>query len=216
MKKAATSGQFRTFVGGLLTTKDEAIPEIDGGLIQKAIDECGNGTTQAELLKWINNGCRLTTVLANAFTVGDVFRHRAEKGDRRLYLSDNTQNWLIKPNLKKVIPIGTNPRKLSEYQLPQSMNDTSIQEKAGNPGCMDEETFLCVVYLLIFQPELASQVLGYSLRKDKVYIFHVMIGDKKVAFGVGWCGGGWSLFASDFGNGDGWSEGGLFLSFATV
>lgn len=214
MEKAATSGQFRTFVGGLLTTKDDAIPMINGTLIQKAIDECGNGMTQTELIKWINNGCRLQTVLANAFTVGDIFRHRAEKGNLRLWLSENTQNWAIKPNLKKVIPIRTDFGKLSEYALLNSMKDSLIQTNTGNPGCMELEVFLCVMYLLIFQPELAKQVLGYTLRKDKWYIFHVMVNGKKIAFYVGWGADGWNFNARDFDFGGGWSAGSLFLCFA--
>jgi hypothetical protein len=216
MEKAATSGQFRSFVGGLLTTKDDTVAMMDGALIQKAIDKCGSGMTQAELVKWINNGCRLTTVLANAFTVGDIFRHRAEKGDRRLYLSDNTQNWAIIPNLKKVIPIRTDLGKLSEYTLPHSMNDSSIQTNAGNPGFMELEVFLCVMYLLIFQPNLAEQVLGYTLRKDKWYLFHVMVDGKKVAFCVYWVDDEWYFDARGFDYGVDWGAGLLFLSFDTV
>lgn len=216
MEKAASSGQFRSFVGGLLTTKDDTVTLMDGALIQKAIDECGNGTTQTELMKWINNGCRLTTVLANAFTVGEVFRHRAEKGYRRLWLSDNTQNWVILPNLKKVIPIRTDLGKLSEYQLPNNMNDSSIQTNSGNPGLMELEVFLCVMYLLIFQPQLAEQVLGYKLRKDKWYLFHVMVNVSLVAFNVHWNGVEWHFGAYAFDRGDAWLAGRSFLSFAIV
>lgn len=216
MKKAASNGQFRSFVGGLLTTTEDAIPMIDSDAIQKAIDECGSGTTQAELIKWINNGCRLQQLLVNAFTVGDIFRHRAEKGDRRLWLSDNTKNWLIKPNLKKVIPIHTDLGKIVENRLPNNMNDTSIQKLAGHPGFMDEETFLLVMYLLIFQPELGKQVLGYALQKDKVYIFHIMVDGKQVAFSVGWDGDEWGFGADGFDDGFVWIGGFLFLSFAIV
>ena len=200
-------------MGGLLTTKDDAIPTIDGTLIQKAIDECGSGTTQAEFIKWINNGCRLTTILANAFTVGEFLRHQAEKGDHRLWLSYNTQNWLIKPNLKKVVPIRTDLRKLSANRLPNNMNDSSIQENAGNPGCMTEEEFFCVMYLSIFQPGLAKQVLGFTLQKDRWYIFHVMVGGKKVAFGVYWRDVQWRFCASDFDDGRDWRTGSVFMSF---
>jgi len=215
MEKAASNGQFRALVGGLLTTKDDAVTIIDGTLIQNGIDECGSGITQSEFIKWINNGCRLNVVLANAFVVGDVFRHQAETGDRRLWLSDNTQNWLIKPNLKKVIPIRTDLRKLSEYCLPKSMNDTLIQEVTENPGFMSEEDFLCVMYLLIFQPKLAKQVLGFNLQKNKWYIFHTMINGKKVAFNGRWFGGEWVFSADDFDVGYDWRGGGVFLFPAT-
>ena len=215
MGKAVTDGQFRTLVGGLLTTNDETINIIDGELAQKAIDEMGNGPTRAEFIKWINNGCRLTTVLPNAFTVGDVFRHIAEKGDRRLYLSDSTQNWLIKPFVKKVIPIPATSRKISEHRLPQSMNDSAIQILAGTPGLLEAEEFLLIMYVLIFQPALAKELLGYELKKDKYYICHVMVNGKKVAFCVSWDGGAWYFRDYDFDRNT-WSEGCLFLSFATA
>jgi len=215
MGKAASNGQFRTLVGGLLTTKDDAIPTINGELIQKAIDECGSGTTQAELIKWINNGCRLEQILANEFTVGDIFRHRAEEGDRRLWLSENTQSHL-NPYLKKVIPIHANLGKLSEYCLPNNMNDSSIQSSVGNPGLMEFEKFLCVMYLLIFASELAKQALGYTLKKDKWYLFHVMVNGEKIVFSVDWDDNEWYFDARDFDNGRGWLEGFRFLFFANA
>lgn len=162
------------------------------------------------------NGSQLTTVLANVFTVGDIFRHHAEEGDRRLYLSDNTQNWLIKPNLKKVIPIYTNLRKLSEYRLPKNMKDSLIQEATDNPDFMSEEEFLCIMYLSIFQPELAKQVLGFTLQKDKWYIFHVIVNGKKVAFFVCWYGGEWRFLTDNFDYRNAWFVGCVFVSFATA
>lgn len=99
MGKAASSGQFRNLVGNLNMVPENVISQVDSALIQKGIDECGSGATQAEFVKWINNGCRLNTVLANSFVVGDVFRHQTEKGDTRLWLSENTQNWVIKPKV---------------------------------------------------------------------------------------------------------------------
>jgi len=215
MEKAASNGQFRNLVGSLNMMPEDAISKINGVPIQKAIDELGSGVTQTEFIKWINNGCRLNKILANAFTVGDIFHHRAEEGDRRLWLSENTQSYL-KPYLKKVIPIRTDFGKLSEYCLPNNMNDSSIQKNAGNPGLVEFETFLCVMYLLIFVPELGKQVLGYTLRKDKWYLFHVMIDGKKVAFAVYWLGVVWRFDTNGFGSGRVWSEGTLFLSFATA
>ena len=215
----ATNGQFREFVGKLLVKgSDEKVATIDKTKIQRAINSLSNEEKVMEnLIMFINNDCQLHTVLANAFTVGDIFRHRAEKGDRRLWLSDDVLNWLIKPNLKKVIPIRAELlRKLSEYRLSENMNDSSIQTNAGNPGCMTEEEFLCVMYLLIFQPELGKEVLGYALRKDRWYLFHVLVNGKKVAFGVDWYDDEWGFNAYSFGSGGDWGEGPLFLSFATV
>ncbi len=214
MEKAASSGQFRNLIGNLNMSPETNINQIKGEYIQKAIDGCGSGITQSEFVKWINNGCCLNTVLVNAFTVGDVFRHRAEDGDRRLYLGDNFQNWIIKSNLKKIIPIRTDISKISEYKLSKNMNDTTIQEKAGNPGSMDLETFLCVLYLLIFQPALAKELLGYSLEKNKYYLFHVEIDGKRVACSLDW-DGEWYLNAYKFDNDNWWDEVCVFLFPAT-
>ena len=214
----ASNGQFRELIGKLLVKgSDERVATIDKTKIQNAVNllsKSEDETVIENFIKFINNDCQMEMLLANAFIVGDIFRHRAEKGDRRLWLGDNTQNWLIKPNLKKVIPVLTDLGKLIENRLPNSMNDTSIQTLAGNPGLMNEETFLCVMYLLIFQPELGKQVLGYALQKDKVYLFHVMVDGKQVAFGVDWYEDEWRVLANDFGYGNDWGEGNLFLSFA--
>ena len=209
----ASNGQFRNLVGNLNMVPENAINLIDGTLIQRAINECGSGTTQAEFVKWINNGCRLTFMLANAFTVGEVFRHQVEVGDRRLWLSDNTQNWLVKPNMGKVVPIPSSLRKLSEYRLPSNMNDSSIQEVTNNPDLMSEEEFFVVMYLAIFQPQFAKQFLGFTLQKHQWYIFHVMVGGEKMAFCVGWDGGEWSFGVFVFGAGGVWGEGRVFVSF---
>jgi hypothetical protein len=214
----ASNGQFRELIGKLLVKgSDERVATIDKTKIQNAVNllsKSEDETVIENFIKFINNDCQMEMLLANAFIVGDIFRHRAEKGDRRLWLGDNTQNWLIKPNLKKVIPVLTDLGKLIENRLPNSMNDTSIQTLAGNPGLMNEETFLCVMYLLIFQPELGKQVLGYALQKDKVYLFHVMVDGKQVVFAVRWDEGEWNVPALVFDDGLGWIEGLLFLSFA--
>jgi len=213
----ATRGQFCEFIGKLLVkVKDEKVTEIDKIKIQEAIDSLSSeeATVLDKFISFINNGCQPTTVLVNSFIVGDIFCHRAEKGDHRLYLSDNTQNWLIKPNLKKVISIRTDLGKLSEYFLPKNMNDSSIQSNTGNPGLMELETFFCVMYLLIFQPELGKRALRFSLQKDKWYIFHVMVNGKKVAFSVRWDVGEWFFSAGGFDHGDDWREGYVFVSLA--
>lgn len=214
-KAVSSNGQFRNLIGNLNMIPEDIINQIDGTFIQNAIDECGSGKTQSEFVKWINNGCRPNTILTNSFIVRDIFRHRAEKGDRRLYLGDNFQNWVVKPNLEKVIPISTDIGKLSEYCLPSNMNDSSIQTNTGNPDLMELEVFLCVIYLLIFQPELAKQVLGYSLQKNKWYLFHVMVNGKKVAFNVFWNDDEWDLDACKFDTYDWWNQDCVFLFPAT-
>ncbi len=218
MGKAANRGQFCEFVGKALTNiKDDAIEKVDSEVLQKAIDEFGpEGATKSEFIKWIQNGCRMNYILANAFRVGDIFRHRAEKGDRRLWLSDNTQNWIVKPNLERVVPVRIDLGKLSDYRLPKSMNDSAIQIATNNPGCMDLDTFFCVAYLLIFQPKLAKEVLGYELKKDAWYLFHVELADgTKVAMDLDGRGDEWNFCASAFGDDDTWPEGRVLLFFAT-
>lgn len=201
---------------GMLTGKSDKFADIDGDKIQEAIDIPDKENFLAELIKWINNGCRLEYILANTFTVGTMFRHRAEKGDKRLYLSDNTQAWYIKPYAQRVIAVKTDLPKISEYRLPGNMDDTAVQEAKGNPGFMDFDTYMCVMYLLIFQPELAKQVLGYELRKDKWYLLHVELpGGKKVAVDVNWDAGEWFFLVSDV-DGRTWDGGDLFLYFVTV
>lgn len=215
MAKAATSGQARSYNAMSVSCIDEeTLQGIDGAKFQSIIDNPDE--FRAKFTAWINNGCNLQMVLVNAFTVGDVFRHRAEEGDRRLWLSSNTQNWLIKPNLKKVVPIPTKICKIGGYELTKDMDDSSIQEEAGSPGFMSEEEFFCVMYLLIFQPELAKQALGFTLKKDKYYIFHVVVGDKKVTFVVYWDDVEWGFEAANFDNHYDWRKGFLFVSFTTV
>jgi hypothetical protein len=216
MEKAVCSnGQFRNLTGSLNMIPENDISRIDGVLIQKAINQLGNGTTQSEFINWINNGCRLNIVSVNEFTVGDIFCHRAEAGDHRLWFNDDIQNWLIKPNLKKIITINSNLKKLLEYRLSQNMNDSSIQENTNDPGFMTEEEFFLIFYLLIFQSDLAKQVLGYSLQKGKWYIFHGMVNGKETTFYANWDDDGLSLDAYEFGINDWWSQGDVFLFLST-
>lgn len=217
--ETASNGQFRELIGKLLVKgSDEKVALIDKQKIQNAINLLSSNSENAfqGFVDLINNDFKLQTILTNAFTVGDIFRHRAEQGDCRLFLSDNTQAWLVKPNLKKVIPIRTDPRKLTKYCLPKNMNDSSIQQNAGNPGCMTEEEFFLVMYLLIFQPELGKQALGFALAKDKYYIFHVTLNGRKVAFFVDWHDDEWFFDALEFGTVLDWNEGRVFVSFAAA
>ena len=214
-KAIASNGQFRNLVGNLNMIPENVINQIDGNLIQNAINKCGSGETQAEFVKWINNGCQLNTILVDSFIVDNIFRHRAESGDRRLYLGDNFQNWVIKPNLKKIIPIRTDIGELKKYCLPSNMNDSSIQANTNNPGFIEFDSFLCILYLLIFQPELGKQILGYTLQKDKWYVLHVMVDGKKVACHVHWRGDEWRLHAYEFAASARWYGGSVFLFPAT-
>ena len=217
MEKAASRDQFCEFTGKMLVTiKQEHVDTMDSAMLQQAIRNFDKGILQVELIKWINNGCQLETVVANAFTVGQVFRQRATKGDTRMDISGNTNEWLIKPNINRVIRIDTTPHPLVEYVLPQNMNDSKIQEEARNPGMMTEDEFLLLMYLCIFAPTLAKQVFGFNLRKDKYYVCHVLVGGKKKAFGVGWDGGEWYFNADGFGRNGAWSRVDVFLYFAAA
>ena len=200
----------------MVINNSKKLSEIDGDKIQEAIDAEDKETFFDNLIKFINNGCRFNYILANVFMVGDIFRQRATKGDTRMDISGNTEDWIIKPNLKRMVQVRNDLGNLSEYVLPENMDDTRIQEGAGNPGCMDLDTFFCVSYLLIFQPQLAKQVLGYELKKDKWYLFHVLVNGKKVAVGLYWDGDEWRWHAGDFDDGRDWSAGDVLLFFATA
>ncbi len=199
----------------MLTEKSKKISEIDGQKIQDAIDMPDKENFLSEFIKWINNGCKLTYQLVNGFVFGDVFKHRAETGDKRLYFGDNYRELCVIPNLKKFIAIRELGRP-NEYRLPKSMKDSEIQTATDNPGNMDFETYCCLKYLLIFQPELAEQFLGgYKLNKKEWYVMHVELPDGRVvAVGLGWGGGEWYFYAFSLG-GLTWCKGDLFLSFAT-
>lgn len=70
MRKAATSGQFREFIGKLLTkTKEE---KIDGGKIQEAIDAIEKGMIVDEFTRWINNGCKTIIEATKHFLLPEV------------------------------------------------------------------------------------------------------------------------------------------------
>ncbi len=217
MGKAASGGQFRNLIGGLNTTTDSAIETIDGAQIQNAIDQLGKGITQEEFIKWINNGCRLSYNLINGFVVEQIFRHRAEKGDRRLYFGDQFKAWCVAPYLKHTVAIRTDLGAVSEFRLPRNMNDSTIQSEAGNPGFMDIDTFFLLWFMLIFNPELGKQVLGYEIRKEKWYLCHVELpGSVRVAVRVFWDDGGWRFGADAFDDGGDWRGGYILLSFATA
>ena len=201
----------------MLTEKSKKISAIDGDKIQEAIDMPDKENFLDEFIKWMNNGCKLTYNLINGFVVEQIFRHRAEKGDRRLYLSDNTQNWIVKPYLKRTVVIRTDLGKLSEFRLPHNMNDSTIQSEAGKPGLMDIDTFFLLWFMLIFNPELGKQVLGYELSKEKWYLCHVELPNgKRVAVRVYWDDDEWYFSAREFDDGYDWNEGGILLFFATV
>ncbi len=113
-----------------------------------------------------------------SFIVGDVFRHRDETCVPQ-YHGSNAKDWIFTPNAKVKIAIKQKLPKLSEYILPKDMNDSDIQSNAKSTP-MDEETFLLVLYLLIIKPELGKKILGYELRKDRWYLFHVKLSSGKV------------------------------------
>lgn len=200
----------------MLTEKSKKISEIDGDKIQNAIDMPDKENFLSEFIKWINNGCKLTVQLVNGFVFGDVFKHRAETGDKRLYFGDNYRNWCVLPWFKKFIAIRELGRP-NEYRLPKSMKDNEIQAATGNPGNIDFETYSILKYILIFQPELAEQFLGgYKLNKKEWYVMHVELPDGRVvAVYLRWDDDEWRFLASSLGAYT-WGEGDLFLSFAAA
>ena len=152
---------------------------------------------------------------SETFKISDIFSHRAETGDKRLWLSDNFTNWVLKPNSEKLINI-QNIGKLNLFTLPESMSDTKIQQAVGNPGYMTPEDFFLVMYLLIFEIEKGKEYLDFSLEKFKCYIFHIVVNGKLVAVYVFWNNDVWYFHAYDFDDGDDWLGGRVFVRLATV
>ena len=152
-----------------------------------------------------------------SFIVGEVFQHRNSDCVPQ-YFGDQFNNWIWVPEKDKEIIIDTEAvRKLNEYRLPKNMNDTSIQKNAKSTPMSMEEYWL-TRYLLIINPELGKQLLGYELKQDgTVYIMHVKKADGSVvAVSLRWSDGVWLSTANRFGGGRGWDEGHIFLSSATA
>ena len=152
-----------------------------------------------------------------SFIVGEVFQHRNADCIPQ-YFGDQFNNWLWVPEKHKEIIVDTDAvRKLKEYRLPKKMNDTTIQKNAeSKPMSMDE--YWLIRYLLIVNPELGKQLLGYELKQDgTVYIMHVVKPDGSVvAVRLGWDDAEWYSLADRFGGGNDWYEGSVFLSSATA
>ena len=224
MAKKATLAQvgafwtmIHTLFLGLFTEKnDDLLSKIDGSKIQDAIDIPGKNNFLFEFIKWINNGCKLNYLLINAFVLGDIFKHRAEEGNRRLYFDSSYNTACIQPYLKKLIPIRNDFGKISEYNLPKNMKDSEIQKATGNPGCMSFDDYCCLKYLLIFQPESAKQIFGFELSKSKWYVLHVILPNgEKVAVCVYWDDDEWDFGSCAFGVHT-WLVHRAFLFFSTA
>lgn len=149
-----------------------------------------------------------------SFKVSDVFGHRVS-GQVPQYLEVNYRNWIFNPNQGKTLTILSNIKKLVEFTLPKYMNDSAIQSEVKSTS-MDEELFLIVLYLLIINPELGKQLLDYELKKDKWYLFRVKTADGTLStVHVLWLDVEWTCIAREFDGNGLWSEGNVFLSFAT-
>ena len=150
----------------------------------------------------------------DSFIVGVLFQHRNSACIPQ-WFSDNFRDWMWKPCKERTIKIDQTPRKLNEYRLPKNMNDSTIQKNAKSTPMSIEEYWL-IRYLLIINPELGKQVLGYEVNKDSAYIIHVKLADGSVvAVRLYWRVGGWNSPASRF-DVDDWYEGYFFLSSATA
>jgi hypothetical protein len=114
-----------------------------------------------------------------SFIVGIVFQHRNSVCVPQ-WFSENFREWLWKRYKERTITIDLTPRKLNEYCLPKNMNDSTIQKNAKSTPMSIEEYWL-IRYLLIANPELGKQLLGYELKKDgPVYIMHLNFDDGTV------------------------------------
>lgn len=149
-----------------------------------------------------------------SFIVGKVFQHRAEDCVPQ-YHWDGFVNLLLNEAREQVISVGKAIKNISEYVLPENMNDTSIQNKAQSIP-IEWKSFWATLYCLIIEPELGKKMFNYELKKDKVYILHVRKrSGEVVAFDVRWRGVEWRLSAYGFGTRDWWYDGSVFLFPAT-
>lgn len=198
-----------------VTTPDYKLAGLQVDLLQKIRN---NKISMQELEMFINMnpGKRREffgiTLPEETFTVGEVFQHR-NKSLIPQYFGDNFKSWMWTPAQGKTLTVPSSMNSPKEYVLPKNMNDTAIQ-KANGSASVDEDTFWAILYCLIIKPELGKELLNYELRKDKVYIIHVRVGDNVIAFYVYWGGGEWNLVARSFGSND-WSKDIVFLYFAT-
>jgi hypothetical protein len=215
MGKVATSKQFRNLVGNLNMCSDELIEKIDHEKMKQAVNQCFGGCeTKAEFVKWINNDCRLTALSNDQFIVGQIFSGNNYEIDEWIFMDKNTRSILVEPNEGKIITISKFMGGHNEYVLPEAMNDSTIQDRTGSPGYMNEEHFLSCMYVSIFQPYAAKRKLGFSLRKslDNWYTFHVF-GNEIVSYRVRWLKNHFLIQANDFDlhHGQRWSSGGIFV-----
>jgi hypothetical protein len=151
---------------------------------------------------------------SKTFRIGAVFGHRVS-GLVPQYHGKSFKDFL-KPSKNKIITIPLSMSKLVDYVLPKNMNDTEIQN-ATKSTPMDEDIFWAVLYLLIIEPELGKQLLGYELTESYFYIFHVIMVNGNVRTVRVHLRGEWLCFALAFDDeGIPWSQGCVFVHFATV
>jgi hypothetical protein len=140
-----------------------------------------------------------------SFIVGKVFQRRTE-GCIPQYHWDGFKNHLLNDAKDKVISTGKAIKNLSEYVLPQNMNDTTIQQNTKSTP-VEESIFWATLYVFLSEGKLL---------KDKVYIMHVQKDSGEiVAFRMHWDDDEWDLNAYEFVTDDWWYRGGVFLFPAT-
>lgn len=102
---------------------------------------------------------------------------------------------------------------LKDYELPENMSDTAIQNVA-DAKAMSEDQLWVLLRLLIVNPKVGKKILGYELRKNKVYMLHVELIPGKVftvAIGHKEEGGSRLVDSFDFNQYSSWSSGYIYL-----
>ncbi|MFA6524504.1 MAG: hypothetical protein WC264_01520 [Candidatus Paceibacterota bacterium] len=191
-----------------ITSIAQNLPEISGDVMQG----------------WIKNPKALKKALAEAlcpsaegetFVVGDVFQNRKEN-PTLMFFGDNFYNLVLIPSKTKIIPISSfNKNKLKEYCLSENMNDVAIQN-ANSSTFFKEDQFWAILYLLIINPILGSEVLGYGLQKNEKYIFHVELSNFKAAVSIHYVNDQCCFNVFDFNMITHWYVGHYFLFLSTV
>lgn len=158
----------------------------------------------------------MPTEIAQAFTVGKVFRHR-DSSCVPQYHGDSFKTWMVQPSAGKKVALDfAQCASMKEYVLPKNMQDTSIQDAAKSVP-MDEQQFWLALYALIIEPKLGKQYFHYELSKSKYYIFHVKLDSGEiVAVDVYWDGDEWYCLANRFDDDFAWGRGSVFLDLATA
>lgn len=140
------------------------------------------------------------------FCVGKFFQHRTE-GCVPQYHFETFKNHLLKDAKEKMISIGKAVKNISEYILPQRMNDSTIQSIIKSIP-IKENVFWATLYVLLSENKLL---------KDRVYIMHVeKDSGEVVSFRIHSEDDEWNLVVCEFSTGGWWWDSGFIFLFPAI